>query len=735
MSALARWCFAHRKSVLAAWLIVLVASVGAGRVVGTHFSSSFRLPDTQSARALALLKADFRAASGSSDQVVFSTATGTVRDPSVEAQVSATLARIARIPDVRAVVSPYGPAGAEQVSRDGRVAFATVVFDTQTQSVPKASVDRVISTAGGARSAALQVALAGPDIENAKAPTGSSSTGAGILFALVVLGVAFGALFAAFLPIITALIPIGIGYALTGLLSHVFPVADFATMLGVLIGLGVGVDYALFIVTRHRSGLKHGQSVEESVVRAVNTAGRAVFFAGLTVCIALLGQFALGLPFLYGLAVCSSVTVLLTMLASITLLPALLGFLGTKVLSRRQRARLLSHGPVDESTSGAWYRWSRFVERRPKLPAALSLLLVAAVALPVFTLRLGLDGASSDPPGSTTLQAYQMLSRGFGPGFVGPLQIVGELPSPAAEPAFAALTADLARQPGVVSVSKPVLGPSGRVAIATLYPSTGPQSAQTSVLLHRLRSEVIPRATAGTGVTVLVGGTTAIQTDFAHVLSSKLLFFLAVIVVLGFLLLMAVFRSLLVPLIASVMNLLSVGAALGILNAVFEWGWGHSLFRIPATAPVEVFLPVMLISILFGLSMDYEVFLVSRMREEWVRTGDASEAVTVGQAATGRVITAAASIMILVFASFALGDNVVIKQFGIGLAGAIVIDAFIVRTVLVPALMHLLGRANWWLPSWLDRLIPQLNVEGAEAPPAGVGPPLEPVLVAPSSAA
>ncbi len=732
LSALARWCFRHRKSVLAAWLIVLVASFGASKAAGTHFSNNFKLPNTQSARVLSLLQSEFPAASGSSDQVVFSVRSGSVTAPSVESQVSGVLSQIGRIPDVRAVISPYGASAAQQVSRDGTVAFATVLFDKQTQSVPKSSVKAVISTAQHANTANLQVALAGPDIENANAPTGSSSTGAGIVFALIVLGIAFGALFAAFLPIITALIPIGVGFALTGLLSHVMGVADFASVLGVLIGLGVGVDYALFIVTRHRSGLKHGLSVEESAVTAANTAGRAVFFAGLTVCIALLGQFALGLSFLYGLAVSSSLTVLLTMLASITLLPSLLGFFGTKVLSRRQRARLRSEGPVDESLSGLWYRWSCFIERRPKLPAVVSLLVVVVVALPVFTLRLGLDGASSDPPGSTTLQAYQLLSKGFGPGFVGPLQIVGQLPSRSAEPAFEAVTAELGRQPGVVSISKPNLSPSGKVAISILYPSTGPQSAQTSVLLNTLRSTVIPQATAGTGITVLVGGTTAIQTDFAHVLSSKLILFVSTIVILGFILLMAVFRSLVVPLIASVMNLLSVGAALGIMNAVFEWGWGQSLFRISATAPVEVFVPVILISILFGLSMDYEVFLVSRMREEWVRRGDAPGAVTVGQAATGRVITAAASIMILVFASFALGNNVVIKQFGIGLAGAIIIDAFVVRTVLVPALMHLLGRANWWLPARLDRLIPHLNVEGADRR-AEVPPSPEPAVPVPSA--
>jgi RND superfamily putative drug exporter len=387
-----------------------------------------------------------------------------------------------------------------------------------------------------------------------------------------------------------------------------------------------------------------------------------------------------------------------------------------KALSRRQRARLRANGPVNEVVTGFWYRWARMIERRPKLPALLALATVLTIALPIFSLHLGLDDAGSDPPGTTTLQAYNLLSEGFGPGFSGPLQLVAELPSAADEPAFATLLRTASDQPGVVSASPPVLSPNGKVAIANLYPSTSPQSVQTTALVARLRDDIIPKAEAGTGITVLVGGATAIQTDFAHVLSSKLILFIAVIVLLGFLLLMAVFRSLLVPLVASVMNLLSVGAALGVMNAVFEWGWGHSLFRISSEAPVEVFVPVLLISILFGLSMDYEVFLVSRIREEWVAHRDNNVAVTLGQAATGRVITAAASIMILIFASFALGDSVIIKQFGIGLAGAILIDAFLVRTVLVPSLMHMFGRANWWLPSWMERALPHLNVEGAGAP-------------------
>jgi RND superfamily putative drug exporter len=716
LKKLARLSFGHRRLVLGLWLLVMIGSFALSNAVGTDFSTKFQLPNTQSATALNLLEKDFPSVAGTSDQIVLYVPGGTLSSGPAEARATKMFDQVAHLPYVRSVISPFTAAGAGQVSKDGQVAFATVIFTTQSQNLPKAAVTSVIDTAQAAADPHLQVALAGQDIEQAEAQSGSSSTGAGVVLALIVLVIAFGALFAAALPLITALIAIAIGYSLTGILSHLFAIASFAPLLGILIGLGVGVDYALFIVTRHRNALKAGHTVEESTVNAVNTAGRAVFFAGITVCIALLGQFALGLSFLYGVAVSASLTVVLTMAASLTLLPALLGFVGMRALSRRQRAQLKANGPVDEVVTGLWYRWARMIERRPKLPALVALATVVLIALPTLSLHLGLDDAGSDPPGTTTLQAYNLLVKGFGPGFSGPLQLVAELPSPADEPAFVTLVAKVAHEPGVVAASKPVLSPSGKVAIANLYPSTSPQSVQTAALVSRLRADVIPQAEAGTGITVLVGGATAIQTDFAHVLASKLILFLAVVVLLGFLLLMAVFRSLLVPLVASVMNFLSVGAALGIMNAVFEWGWGDSLFRISSEAPVEVFVPVILISILFGLSMDYEVFLVSRIREEWVKKQDNTEAVTLGQAATGRVITAAATIMILIFASFALGDSVIIKQFGIGLAGAILIDAFIVRTVLVPSLMHVFGKANWWLPSWLDKAIPHLNVEGSGPP-------------------
>jgi RND superfamily putative drug exporter len=718
MPSLARCCLRRRRVVLAAWVLALVLLTAVSRAAGISYASTVALPNSPSAHALAILQHDFPAASGDADQIVVEASTGAVTSGPARAEVEAMLARVKRLPHVASVTSPYGPHGASQVSRDGKIAFATVDFDAQAQDLPNGAVSAVIRTAQAARGPNLKVELAGQAIENVQPQQSSHSTVLGVILALIVLGLAFGALFAAITPIVTALVAIGIGYDLTALLSHVLPIVSFAPILGVLIGLGVGIDYALFIVTRHRSGVRAGRSIEDAAVNAVSTAGRAVFFAGLTVVIALLGQFALGVSFLNGAAVAATVTVALTMLASLTLLPALLGFIGPKVLSRRERRRISESGPdAGAVTSGLWYRWSRSIERQTVLRAAVSLLVVIIVALPVFTLRLGLDDAGTGPASSTTRQAYDLLAEGFGPGFNGPFELVSAVRGPGDEAAFSRVVEAASRQPGIVTVTPAQVSPAGTAAVALLYPSTAPQAAQTTVLLDQLRNRVVPAAEAGSDLHVLIGGVTPTQADFSRALAGKLFAFVTVVVILAFLLLMLVFRSLVLPAVASVMNLLSVGAALGVMNAVFEWGWGSSVLGISGAAPVAVFLPVIMFSVLFGLSMDYEVFLVSRMREEWVRTGDNRAAVSTGQTVTGRVITAAASIMILVFLSFLLNGNIIIQQFGVGLAAAIIIDAFVVRTVLVPALMHLCGRANWWLPGWLDRRLPHLAVDVPGAPP------------------
>ena len=716
MAGLARCCFRHRRLVFAGWVLALVLLTAVSQAAGISYATTVTLPNSPSTQALAILQHDFPSAAGDADQIVVEAKTGSVTSAPVRSEVEAMLAEVHGLPHVASVTSPYGPYGASQVSRDGKIAFATVNFDAQAQDLPSDAVNAVIQTAQAAQGPNLQVALTGQAIENAQPQQSSNSTALGVILALIVLGLAFGALFAAIIPIVTALVAIGIGYALTGLLSHVLTIVSFAPILGVLIGLGVGIDYALFIVTRNRSGVRAGKSIEDAAVHAVNTAGRAVFFAGLTVVIALLGQFLLGVSFLDGAAVAATVTVALTMLASLTLLPALLGFIGPRVLSGRERRRISESGPEAEAvTSGLWYRWSRSIERQTALRAAVSLLVLVVVALPVFSLRLGLDDAGTDPASSTTRQAYDLLAKGFGPGFNGPFELVSALHGPADATAFSAVVEAASRQPGIVTATPPQVSPAGSAAVALLYPSTAPQAAQTTTLLDQLRNRVVPAAEAGSGLHVLIGGVTPTEVDFSTALASKLPLFIAVVVMLAFLLLLLVFRSLLIPAVASVMNLLAVGAALGVMNAVFEWGWGSSIIGISASAPVEVFLPVIMFSVLFGLSVDYEVFLVSRIHEQWIRTGDNRVAVTTGQTVTGRVITAAASIMILVFLSFLLDDNIVIQQFGVGLAAAITIDAFVVRTVLVPALMHLCGRANWWLPGWLDRWLPTLHIESEPA--------------------
>lgn len=483
-----------------------------------------------------------------------------------------------------------------------------------------------------------------------------------------------------------------------------------------LIGLGVGVDYALFIVTRHRQGLIAGRDPESSVVNAINTSGRAVFFAGIIVCIALLGMFALGVTFLYGLAVAAAIGVAFTMIAALTLLPAMLGFIGPRVLSRRQKRNLAANGPrvVGSGNAGFWPRWAGYVARRPIVPTLGALAVIILLAVPFFSLRLGSADQGNDALGTTTRQAYDMLAAGFGPGFNGPLMLVSVNHGGADPAALKRLVSAVAAQSNVASVTPPTMPPAKgntTVALVNVYPDSAPQDAATTNLINHLRSETIPAAVAGTGLTVYVGGTTAIFVDFAHVLGQKLPLFIGLVVGLSFLLLAVVFRSFVIPVTAALMNMLSIAAAFGILVAVFQHGTLGSLFGVNRPGPIEAFLPVMLFAILFGLSMDYEVFLISRIHEEWLKSGDNKTAVRNGLAATGKTITAAALIMILVFGSFILGGERVIKEFGLGLAAGILVDAVIIRMAIVPALMFLLGRSNWWFPRGLDRVLPRLSVD------------------------
>jgi RND superfamily putative drug exporter len=716
MKALASWCVRHRVIVLLLWLTALIGMSVISQSVGTAYSNSFSLPNTESTKALDLLQAASPSVAGDREQIVFHTTNGDkVTDPHVQSAVTSMLDKVKQVPDVSAITSPYSPFGSAQISKDGTTAFATVTFDKLAQFVSTPVAKQLVSTAQSASGPNLQVAVAGQVAEAADKQS-FGGTGLGVIMAGIVLLLVFGSVFAMLLPLLSALASLGTAIGVIGLLSHVLKMPVFSTELVLLIGLGVGVDYALFIVTRHRQGLVAGNDVESSIVNAVNTSGRAVLFAGIIVCIALLGMFALGVSFLYGLAIAAAIGVSFTMIAALTLLPAFLGFIGPRVLSRRQKRDLAVNGPkvIGSGNTGFWPRWAAFIQRRPIVPALVAFVIIVLVALPFFSLRLGSSDQGNDPTGTTTREAYDLLAQGFGPGFNGPLLLVTKNAGPADRQALDSLVNAVKTQPGVATVVPAVALPTKNgqtVSLITAYPTTSPEASQTTALIDHLRQVTIPATVAGTGVAVYVGGNTAIFVDFARVLSSKLPLFIGLVVVLSFLLLVMVFRSIIIPLTAAVMNLLSIGAAFGVLVAVFQWGWLGSVFQVGGPGPVESFLPVMLFAILFGLSMDYEVFLITRIQEEYVKSGDNATAVRKGLAATGKTITAAALIMILVFGSFILGGERIIKEFGLGLAAGILMDALLIRMAIVPALMFFTGKANWWFPAWLDRILPRLAVD------------------------
>jgi RND superfamily putative drug exporter len=719
MRTLAGWCVSHRRVVLIIWAIALIGSLGIMKSVGTSYSNSFSFPNTQSSDAITLLQAAAPKDSGDTEQIVYATSGGLkVTDPSVQQRITTMIGKIEALPHVAPVTSPYSAAGARDINPDKTVAFIQVTLDQQFSQLTQPEAKRFVATATTAADSHLQVAVTGQLAELSDKQS-FGGTLPGVILAFIVLGLIFGSFFAAILPIVSALFALGTAIGLIGILSHVLKMPQFSPELVLLIGLGVGVDYALFIVTRHRQGLVAGQRIENSIANAVNTSGRAVLFAGIIVCIALLGMFALGVSFLYGLAVAAAIGVLMTMISALTLLPAMLGFIGPKVMSRSQKRNLAEKGPriVGAGTTGFWPRWAGRVQRRPAVSAIAGLLIVVIIALPFFSLRLGSSDQGSDPVGTTTRTAYDLLAKGFGPGFNGPLQLVSVVHSQADQNVIAKVAAVVAKQPDVASVVQvpPFHSKTGGdVILVEVFPTTAPQAAATTNLIYHLRDDTIPQVVGNSGVKILVGGDTAIFVDFAHVLSAKLPLFIALVVLLSFLLLSIVFRSIVIPLVGAVMNLLSIGAAFGILVAIYQWGYIDKVFGISRTGPVESFIPVILFAILFGLSMDYQVFLVTRMHEEYMKTGDNRTAVRNGLAATGKTITAAALIMILVFGSFILGGVVVIKEFGIGLAGGILIDAVFIRMAVVPSLMMIIGKANWWFPKGLDRLLPRVAVEAED---------------------
>ena len=723
MRSVARWCYQHRFLVLGAWIAVLAAAFFGASSTGSNYAASTQLSGTPSAQAAALLQRAAPSVAGDTETIVFQTKTGHVTDPAVRSQIQQMLANVSHLQYVSGITSPYTAAGAKQISPTGTIAFAQVNFTRDSSAIPAAEATQLVNLARAPNSPHLQVNVVG-SVAASTNPSSSNGTFIGIGAALIVLLIVFGAVLPALLPLISTGIALLAGLSVIGMLSNSISMASFTPQLCTLIGLGVGIDYSLFILTRVRSGIRRGLSVTDAVVTAAGTAGRAVMFAGITVCVALLGMITVGVSVLSGAAIAASIAVLFPMMAAQTLLPALVRIVGQRTLTRRQRAAL-AHGETDiPEASRRWLGWAKRVEAHRVMYAIGVLAALVALGVPFFSMRQGSADYSTDPTSTTTTtyRGYEMLVQGFGPGFSGPLQLVAAVSGPADQAAFAQVVAAAAHTPGVAATAGPQLLPAGpghpAVEVANVYPTGSPQDASTSALICTMRGTVIPGALHGSGshLDVLVGGQTALSTDFAGQLSAKLPLFVVMVVALSFVLLMILFRSLVIPATAAIMNLFSAAAAFGVIVAVFQFGWLDKLVGVTHTGPITPLVPILMFAVLFGLSMDYEVFLVSRMHEEWLKLRDNDNAVRIGQAITGKTISAAAAIMIVVFSSFVITTDRTIKMIGLGMAAAILIDALLIRTVLVPAVMHTFGRYNWALPAFLDRRLPRLSLEGSEDP-------------------
>ncbi|MGP3989833.1 MMPL family transporter [Streptomyces sp. 3N207] len=697
---LAAWSQRHRRAAVLLWILLLAVITVGSQAAGSNYRNDFTLPGTESQAATDLMKQHSSLQAGDSIQLVLEHPQGIAeRKPAVEH----LLDQVRGKSSVAEVRSPFADASA--VSEDGTIGYATVTLDDKAQSVPKADVTHIIDTAQAAAEDGLRVELSGEAVRGAEEEESGSAEGAGMLAALVILVLLFGSLVAAALPLVTALFAVGGAVGLIALASHLFAVADFTPPIMMLVGLGVGVDYALLIFYRYRHELVHGADSDSAARFALDAAGRTVFFAGCTVVLALLGLVVLGLGSLQGVALAVVLTVLITVAASLILLPALLALFGRRIQHqvRKHAGKAKAKGREEGSR---WRQLAAAVQRRP-LPSLLAALIaLLALSAPALGMRLGFADAGNDPRSSTSRQAYDLLAEGFGPGFNGPLIVAVDGDQAAGNAARAALV----KADGVAATSPALPSKDGRLATLIVFPEAAPQDEGTTDLVHRLRDDVLPPLERDTGAEFLVGGSTAATQDFADSVAQRMPLFVVIVVGMSSLLLMVVFRSALIPLKAALLNLLSISAALGAITLVFQEGW----FGVQP-GPIEAFIPVMIFAIVFGLSMDYEVFLISRIHEEWERTEDHGHAVREGLAATGKVITAAAAIMIVVFAAFLLSPSRMLQQFGLGLAVAILLDALVIRCLIVPAAMRLLGRRAWWLPAPLARLLPTVALERPEA--------------------
>jgi RND superfamily putative drug exporter len=697
LARLAELACRRRGWVLLAWIVLLPAAIALGARFAGEFAADYSTPGSESKAAADLIGARFPGSTGDTVDVVWEARSG-VRDPAVEAKIERFLARASRLEGV-------GEPGRAQVSPDGTIAVARLDLERRVWDVPTESGERLIDMAGKASGDDVRIELGGGVIRNAQG--GTSPEFAGLLAAAIVLVITFGSIVAAGLPLLTALFGLGISIGLIGLLALAVDVPEWAPAVAGLMGIGVGIDYSLLVLTRFRAALAAGHNRRDAISDAITTAGRSVLIAGITVVISLLGLFFMGVSYLRGVALSAGLAVLVVMTAAVTLLPALLAFAGERVNRLRIPGLAWTLRPPGPDAPAA--RWSRFVQRRPWPAAVIGTAILLALAAPVLGLRLGFPDAGNDQRDTTTRQAYDLIERGFGPGANGPLLVAIDLPRRDTTQ-LPRLLRRLRADPAVAFVAPPRVNQSRNAALVAVVPSSSPESPDTEDLVHRLRDHVLPDALAGSGATAHLGGVTPSFVDQSEWVTERLPLFIAGITVIAALLLLFAFHAPLIALKAGLMNLLSIGAAYGVVALAAEGGTFGQLFGIDTDTPVPPFIPVMMFAILFGLSMDYEVFILSRVREEYLRHGDTSRAVADGLAQTARVITAAGAIMVVVFLAFLLSSEVFLKLLGLGMATAIFVDATIVRMVLVPSVMQLLGRRNWWIPGWLDRVLPRLDV-------------------------
>jgi len=722
MKAIARLSTGRPWWIIGAWLLVALGLQIAATAAGPDMRDTFALPGTDSQAAYDLLDERFPSASGDSDTIAFEVSEGAVTDPAFATAIDAVLAQISEVPSVASITSPLSPEGVAQVSADGTIAYATVTYDEAAYNIPLEDIERVgeiVAAANGQQvdEASLTVGHGGQAASRLSNPEVGPGELIGIIIAAGILFLAFGSFFATTVPLISAIVALTASLGGLALFSNLTPISTSAPTLSVLLGLGIGIDYALFIVNRHRRGLKEGRAVVSSVIAATTTSGRAVVFAGITVFIALAGMYVPQIAFLSNLATAAGITVIFSVAASITLVPALLALYGKRALSRRERAALEAAGGAMPDAVAQPSRFARLVERRPLVASLAALAIVVTLAIPALDLRLGNADQGNDPAGTSTRISYDLVATGFGDGANGPLVVAVDLgeqaPFDPAAPSAAVmeLIQNLAADEAVVSVMGPLPNAEGNAVLLQVIPTGSPQDESTELLLDRTRDDYAPAAEAA-GLTVHVGGTVASNADFTKAIADSLPLFFAIVIGLSVIVLTVAFRSLVLPLIGAAMNLLAAAAAFGVVVAVFQWGWAASLIGVGEGGPVEPFVPLILFALLFGLSMDYQVFLVSRIAEIYHATGDNAVAVRRGLAEVSRVIIAAASIMVVVFGSFVTSDARVMKVLGLGLAIAVFVDAFVIRVVLMPAIMRMLGTANWYLPRWLDRILPHLEIDG-----------------------